>query len=327
MLISNREDGVMKWSKQGLLIEKAPGSFTHASHPTVIHVKDDEYLIAFCGRNELQYSHVFFVRALVNNGQIEISDEPELALEPGRPGEFDCHGILTCNFVRDADCVYLYYCGWQNLQEGMWICDTGRAIVNLAVKKATRQFHGPILARDKDNPLFAVATAVLKDEEGTWFTWYNKGLEWNHDGDSWIPKYGIHFAHSLNGVDWKCEEGLIIPFKDKFEHSFGRPTVLRYDGRYFMWFACRGAGQDPRYKIGFAVSEDGRVWKRTDSLSGINVSSDGWDGDAICYPSVFVHQNKLYMLYNGNNYGLTGFGFATADPHDLNNLFHKAMNL
>jgi hypothetical protein len=31
----------------------------------------------------------------------------------------------------------------------------------------------------------------------------------------------------------------------------------------------------------------------------------------ISYPFVFQHKNFLYMLYNGNGYGKTGFGYAT----------------
>ena len=44
--------------------------------------------------------------------------------------------------------------------------------------------------------------------------------------------------------------------------------------------------------------------------SGIDVSDDGWDSEMICYPFVFDHKGERYMLYNGNDYGKTGFGLA-----------------
>jgi len=31
------------------------------------------------------------------------------------------------------------------------------------------------------------------------------------------------------------------------------------------------------------------------------------------YPHVFDHKAKRYMLYNGNNYGKTGFGLAVLE--------------
>jgi len=33
----------------------------------------------------------------------------------------------------------------------------------------------------------------------------------------------------------------------------------------------------------------------------------------ICYPFVFCHKGKKYMLYNGNDYGRAGFGLATLE--------------
>ena len=42
----------------------------------------------------------------------------------------------------------------------------------------------------------------------------------------------------------------------------------------------------------------------------IDVSKQGWDSEMIEYPHVFDHKGKRHMLYNGNNYGKTGFGLA-----------------
>ena len=30
----------------------------------------------------------------------------------------------------------------------------------------------------------------------------------------------------------------------------------------------------------------------------------------LCYPFIFDHGGERYMLYNGNDYGKTGFGIA-----------------
>ena len=48
----------------------------------------------------------------------------------------------------------------------------------------------------------------------------------------------------------------------------------------------------------------------TEKNSFIDVSNDGWDSEMICYPYVFDHKGKRYMLYNGNDYGKKGFGLA-----------------
>jgi len=75
-----------------------------------------------------------------------------------------------------------------------------------------------------------------------------------------------------------------------------------------MWFSYR-SGDGSKYRIGYAYSIDGITWDRK-KYSGIDVSKRGWDSEMICYPFVFEHKGEIYMLYNGNNYGKTGFGLA-----------------
>ena len=79
-----------------------------------------------------------------------------------------------------------------------------------------------------------------------------------------------------------------------------------------MWFAHRGTKKYSTYRIGYASSSDGKKWLREDHKSGISTSSNknDWDSESICYPYVFEYKNKRLMLYNGNNYGQSGFGYA-----------------
>ena len=76
-----------------------------------------------------------------------------------------------------------------------------------------------------------------------------------------------------------------------------------------MWFSFR-SGSGEKYRIGYALSQDARKWKLALEDVGIDVSLDGWDSEMIEYPFVFDHKDQRYMLYNGNDYGKTGFGLA-----------------
>jgi hypothetical protein len=44
--------------------------------------------------------------------------------------------------------------------------------------------------------------------------------------------------------------------------------------------------------------------------SGIDVTEDAWDSDMMCYPNTFECDGKIYLLYNGNEFGRHGFGLA-----------------
>ncbi len=300
------------WRKVGRVFAPPEGEFSHGSHPCAVHVEGDRFVVAFTRRDSRQRSQIFLSHAVVAGGRLALEGEPRLALRHGEPGYFDCDGVISVCFVECDGRIYLYYVGWQNLPDTLWICDTGRAILDPARLELTREFPGPVLGRDKDNPLFAAATA-FHVSDGKWRTWYNSGIKWEKVDGGWKHHYGIHYAESDDGIDWVTYPGLCLPFADEYEYAFGRPSVYRGGDTYFMWFAHRATRDIGAYRIGFASSQDGRKWVRNDAISGIDVSAEGWDSEMICYPCVFEHHGTLYMLYNGNDYGRTGFGLAVLD--------------
>ena len=93
------------------------------------------------------------------------------------------------------------------------------------------------------------------------------------------------------------------------EYAISRPSVLKEDGLYKMWYSYRGQS----YRIGYAESTDGLYWERKDEEAGIDASKSGWDSEMIEYPYVFDHKGERYMLYNGNGYGKTGIGLAVLE--------------
>ena len=304
---------MINWKKKGLLVEYAQEGFTHASHPCAIKLKNNIYLIAFSSRKN-QQSHIFITFAEISNNKITIIKKPKLVLSPSKPGYFDGEGLLSCCLVKNKGNIYLYYSGWQNIDKNFWHCDTGRAIIYPDKMTASREFNGPIMGRDKDNPIFAAITSVHVDEDGNnWKAWYNSGIKWEKINNSWHPTYGIHYATSENGIDWKSKKGLTIPIKNKYEHSFGRPCVVFWENQYQMWFSYRGTKNHTTYRMGYACSNDGINWIRVDKNSGITISKKSWDNKSVCYPYLISHKEKKFMLYCGNNYGKTGFGYAIGE--------------
>lgn len=301
---------MFNWKKKGLLFTPDVSGFSHGSHPCIIPIKDDLFILAFTCRDSDQKSHIYLSHAVVADGEISLVGEPKLALSPGELGYFDCDGVISGCFLKNKNRVYLYYVGWQNLPDKLWICDTGRTILDVNELSLKREFPGPVLGRDKTNPLFAAATAFFITEDSRWHTWYNSGVQWKKTSKGWEHIYGIHHAESANGIDWVCDPDICIPFADKYEYAFGRPSVVYWDNLFHMWFAHRATKEITTYRIGFASSKDGLTWDRADSLSGIDISAEGWDSEMICYPCVFQHKQYKYMLYNGNDYGKTGFGYA-----------------
>jgi hypothetical protein len=93
--------------------------------------------------------------------------------------------------------------------------------------------------------------------------------------------------------------------------------VINHGDRYHMWYCFRhsrdfrdGAGA---YRIGYAESADGVAWRRMDDACGLDVAPTGWESTMTCYPSVFAVDDRIVMIYNGNSFGQTGFGYAVLE--------------
>lgn len=300
------------WIKKGLLFQQGVQGLTHASHPVIIHYKDDIFILGFTSRNHESKSHIFICYVKIEEEQIIFLSEPKMILQPGDLGFFDCDGVISCCLVKNDGVCYLYYVGWQNLPNNMWICDTGRAIVDMDNLTAYKQFEGPIFGRDRNHPLFVAATAFYITPDKVWHTFYNSGIKWEIQGEQIKHYYGLHHATSIDGIDWvpDIDRKMCIPFKDEYEYAFGRPSIVFWDDKFHMWYAHRATKHIDAYRIGYSYSTDCVNWVRDDENSGIDVSEKGWDSEMICYPCVFDHAGNRFMLYNGNEYGRTGFGYA-----------------
>jgi predicted GH43/DUF377 family glycosyl hydrolase len=111
---------------------------------------------------------------------------------------------------------------------------------------------------------------------------------------------------------------LIIQAKLNEDECQALPTVFELDGKFHMYFCYRqayGFRQNSRsaYRLGYAYSSDMKNWVRDDDNAGIAVADDGWDSQMQCYPHTFHMDGNVYMLYNGNEFGRTGFGLAVLE--------------
>ena len=150
--------------------------------------------------------------------------------------------------------------------------------------------------------------------------WYIYGTQWKKFTDSEPPEriYKIAHATSGDGINWRRDGRQIIADRLNADECQALPTVFHLDDRFHMYFCYRQAHlfrKDSKnaYRIGYAWSEDLTHWERSDDDAGIDVSETGWDSEMQCYPHVFRLNERIYMLYNGNEFGRSGFGLASLD--------------
>jgi hypothetical protein len=299
-----------RWQKLGLLFcpsGEQDWLHSHAAVPIAEHVSGDIFKIYFSSRNKRNESFTGCLFVDINRPHqiLELTATP--ILQPGSLGGFDDSGAMATWLANHNGKRFLYYIGW-NLgvtvpfrnSIGLAISDNGQPF--------TRYASGPILDRTVTEPHFVASCCVIPGDD-KWRMWYLSCTGWKIRSGIPEHRYHIKYAESIDGVFWKREGNIAIDYLDEAEYAISRPSVIRDEDCWRMWYSYRGAS----YRIGYAESNDGRQWKRLDADCGIGVSNSGWDSEMIEYPFVFDHDRTRYMLYNGNGYGKSGFGLAVLE--------------
>lgn len=297
----------IKWNKKGLIFSpdsKFSWMKTHAALPIARKLNNNTYRIFFSTRNAENMASVGFLDLDIENTTYikNISTEP--LLSPGAMGCFDDSGVMAHSIVEHEGKLFLFYTGWNRSVTVPFRWSIGLATSSDEGKTFQKYSNGPIMERNTIDPFFVASPTVIKDN-GKWKMWYISGTRWVKEDQNLKNFYHIRYAESNDGINWKREGKISIDFKDK-ETRIGRASVLVKDDVYMMWYSHA----IDNYRIGYAISNDGINWIRKDEEVGIDISESGWDSQMIEYPFVFNHNDQLYMLYNGNNYGEDGFGLA-----------------
>ncbi len=296
-----------RWVTLGQILDptdRAGWMQTHAALPFAASVEGDLVRVLCGGRDAEGRAQTGVVDMTIGGGGprlVNVAQEPIISVGP--LGAFDDRGALpSCSVFREG-VWHLYYTGVMLGQTVPFYYFVGLAQANDLDTAAVKISAAPLLPFNRVDPFLTASPYVMIDE-GRWRMWYMSGVRWEIvDGK---PKhfYHLRYAESKDGIEWDRTGRVAIDFSEG-EYAMSRPSVLRDDDGYHMWFAARG----DVYRIHYAYSPDGYEWTRK-GAAGIEGSPGGWDAEMQCYPNVFEHRGRRYMLYNGNGYGKSGFGLA-----------------
>ncbi len=237
-----------------------------------------------------------------------VSQQPLLDL--GRPGTFDENGLLTCSVTDLGDGkMYMYYVGFELGTKIRYRLLTGLAISEDRGMTFRRHSPVPVLERTATELYFRCGPYCRTGPQ-CFRLWYVAGSEWTDlDGKS-MPVYDIRYAESKDGIHWPDEGEIQIAITEPDEHGFGRPCVIPKPGSGFRMFYSVRRRSFGSYRLGYAESDDGHVWRRMDNALNLNVTPGSFDSSAIMYAAPLEINGKLYVFYNGNDFGRDGFAVA-----------------
>lgn len=301
------------WKKLGQIYApningQHPKLVSHAANPLPVHMAGDVYRIFFSGRDDQNRSSVGAVDFDIVQRKV-INKHYAPFFEHGPVGSFYSDGISVGCCYEVNDVRYMLFMGWQNPPGEHWRGDIGRLIVTPDLSLHVEN-EEPFMGGCSIDPISLSYPWVQLRPSGGYDMWYGSTLQWDAGNSEML--HVIQHAMSDDGNNW-FRTGLAVPYELGVAQAFSRPTILLNDsGDFEMWFSFRsGAGE--KYRIGYAKSADGKNWVLDLKEAGIDVSPSGWDSEMLAYPFVFKHNGAIYMLYNGNGYGKTGFGLAILD--------------
>jgi hypothetical protein len=289
----------------------------HHSTPPVAHLLSDDRLRIYFGPRDAEgRTTTAFIDVDPSDPTSVLHVHDHQALGLGALGAFDDSGAMP-SYVIDGNSVkHLYYLGWNRGVTVPYTMAVGLAISTDGGVSFTRASEGPILDRSQADPYFTATACVLREDE-RWRMWYTSARGWLRVQGKPEPVYDIKYAESRDGVSWNRDNIVCIAARSEQE-AVARPWVIREEGLYRMWYCCRGSvgyRTDPTesYRLGYAESDDGVSWTRKDDEVGFERSDTGWDSQMIAYPSLYEHEGRKYLLYNGNGFGESGIGYAVLE--------------
>jgi hypothetical protein len=300
---------MQQWKKLGCLFVPTgedAWAKSHAMIPTPLTLDNGNLRIYYASVNEQMQGSISYLEVSPENPVEILSHAEKPVLGPGQAGRFDDNGVNPLCIVQYGEEVWMYYVGYQLGVQVRYFLFMGIAISVDGGKSFARKYEVPVIDRSHGESLVRSSGFIIP-HNGGWRCWYVGGNDFIQVGDRLRPTYTLRVIDSTDGLNWPAEGKEVFPLREG-EFGIGRPYVIKEKQEWRMWYSIRY--KEIGYRLGYAESVDGENWLRKDEQVGIDVSSEGWDSEMIAYASIVPMKKGLYMFYNGNGYGQTGFGVA-----------------
>jgi len=130
---------------------------------------------------------------------------------------------------------------------------------------------------------------------------------------SWRPKRSLAVSTSADGKTWTSPEIVLGPNDaTDWEDDINRPSVLKKDGIYHLWYTGQYKGKNSW--IGYATSKDGKNFVRQSDRPVVS-PTEPWEKVAVMCPHVmWDEKEKIFKMWysGGEQYEPDAIGYATS---------------
>ena len=284
---------------------------SHAWVPTAYKLKNtNNVIVFFAGRNKSNESDIgYFIYDLIKLKIVGVSNKP--ILSRGCLGSFDDSAVIPSHVLKIGRRYHLYYVGWTQGKKVPFFSNVGLATSSNIFGPYRKLSNSPILGKSKFDPYFVATCFVNKIKKG-YEMYYTSNLFWRRKKNISYPRYLIKKCFSKNGIDWQVNNKKVINFKNKKEVAITRPWIISIKKRLVMFFSIK----KKKYEIQTNILINKSTWKRKKIFDFHKNKKVKFDSVSQEYASIIKYNKKIYMFYNGNNYGNEGVGLAIANIND-----------
>jgi hypothetical protein len=305
------------WHREGPLVSVKPGHpwwVSHAQLPTALPLSERLWRIYFAARDGGQHGHIVAVDVDPGEGMRIVAEHLQPLLERGALGAFDHDGVAPSAAIVVNGQVRLYYSGVSVRRDVR-----GQVSIGLAVSDDgltfRRAFAGPVHGIGPHDPYFTSAPIVLHTDDG-YRMWYVGGTQWR-DVDGFPDLfYEIRTTRSDDGMIWDPRSATAVALRPPREAGLGRPWIADgSDGRR-LWLSrrgesYRGPGEGAYHLVSIAADAQGSFAGPAEPIQLENPPAAGdFDSWMQAYACIVPYRDDLVMLYNGDDFGRAGFGWA-----------------
>ncbi len=304
----------MKWLKKGLICNHETFELDWYKKNTMVPVPYlvDEYtlriFITMCDADNI--GRIGYVDVNPKNPSEIISYSKKPLIDIGSDGAFDDNGVVTASVYEEGDLLYMFYSGYQLCTKVPYMIFAGLAVSEDKGKTFKKVSDAPLMKRVQGELCTRCVPFVVKEND-VYRMWYTSDVDggWVTKNQKLMPLYDLKYIESKNLQDWGNTVGnTAVHIDGDDEHGIAKCTLWKEDGLYKVIYSIRSLSKG--YRLGYGESKDGKTFIRMDDQIGIDVSSKGWDSEMLAFAERIQVNDKVYLFYCGNHYGMSGMGYA-----------------
>jgi predicted GH43/DUF377 family glycosyl hydrolase len=264
-------------------LSPAKGTFFEDSVTTADVLEfGNEVLLFFGGLCEHERIGLASVPREHFNGRAWTIWQPDPVLDIGPPGSFDCRHVTDPASICTESGILLYYSG----------LGEGEDAIGLAISEDGKAFF-----KFSENPLLEGRAPEIVWHQGQFYLYFVR--------PDARGGYSIFLANSVDGSHFSkpYKQPVLEPSIGMWDsYTVTTPRIYRAEDRFWLSYAGDDETRDFPKGFGLAFSKDLIHWEKYKGNPVLRRGLSGsWDDQAIWFPTLYRHRDRVLMLYEGSH--------------------------